>query len=450
MKFWSARKLLIAKALTLDESLTKARTTPKSFYFSNLYPRTSEYNNSEAYRVVRTLMGLQSQGLIKLSDYKISKDYIKFYDNLEVERKDDLLAKWAQSERYGLRPRALHAVEDDEPVDRRDLVLMLIGQKEVRLVDEEGEGPTTLYQDRHPALMYPLYICQHLSFQVSLPAPKKLRKEIDDYINAYKEGRLQETTLYFGYQLQKSVLLDTIKSIHDKQTSRRIVVRIGTAKSVKQLENLKDLDEFTKTFHDRYKQYFDISDLADMNSPHSYYVKPFETLLALALDGYFALQRIKPFHVPIIDQSSRIYPKGYSLTDFSLELKAPFFKVFESTNDATEAAAEEEKTEVPEQRILKFFEKDGTAVYQDAVYQFKPGSKAYAFLRFLESGKNTPWTLAEIADKCNHKIVRKDRKFKTQKDLRDTVAYIQEKLSVSKGEYFPIQKIGNEVKWVVR
>lgn len=95
---------------------------------------------------------------------------------------------------------------------------------------------------------------------------------------------------------------------------------------------------------------------------------------------------------------------------------------------------------------LIFHPDDGIAEYRGAAYQFK--GKSRAFLTFLNNSKNTPFSLDDIKIKCNPLIANERHHFKGDKDTRDIVGYIKEKLKVNKGEFFPITKRNNNWVWI--
>lgn len=107
---------------------------------------------------------------------------------------------------------------------------------------------------------------------------------------------------------------------------------------------------------------------------------------------------------------------------------------------------EQDQTSVLKSYKLIFHPDDGIAEYRGAEYQFK--GKARAFLTFLSNSKNTPFSLDDIKTKCNPLIANESYYFKGDKDTRDTVGYIKEKLKVNKGEFFPITKRNNNWIWI--
>ena len=95
---------------------------------------------------------------------------------------------------------------------------------------------------------------------------------------------------------------------------------------------------------------------------------------------------------------------------------------------------------------LTFYPTDGIAEYKTAIYPFT--GKGRALLIFLNESKNTPFSEDNIKDKCNSLITVERHFFKGDKDIRDTVGYIRERLKVNKGEFFPIHKTDNNWIWL--
>jgi hypothetical protein len=95
---------------------------------------------------------------------------------------------------------------------------------------------------------------------------------------------------------------------------------------------------------------------------------------------------------------------------------------------------------------LRFYPISGDAEYKTAIWQFKPGKKSYELLVFLGENKNTNWNVEDIKKYCNPKIVVASHKFKTEKDINDTIREVRQRLKVNKGEFFPIFK--QEKGWI--
>ncbi len=96
--------------------------------------------------------------------------------------------------------------------------------------------------------------------------------------------------------------------------------------------------------------------------------------------------------------------------------------------------------EQPMTHKLNFFPADGTAQYRGSSYIFASGTKGHELLNFLFNSKNTPLELRYFQERCNEKIRIGRNKFKTDKDILDTVNHIKKRLKVNKSEYFPIFK----------
>lgn len=96
---------------------------------------------------------------------------------------------------------------------------------------------------------------------------------------------------------------------------------------------------------------------------------------------------------------------------------------------------------------LAFYPDDGVVEYKSNSYELSVGSKGYELINFFNSSKNTPLELRFIQDRCNTKIRIEKHKFKTEKDISDTINYIRKVLKVKKGEYFPLYKKGNRFIW---
>lgn len=97
---------------------------------------------------------------------------------------------------------------------------------------------------------------------------------------------------------------------------------------------------------------------------------------------------------------------------------------------------------------LTFYVNDGITEYKTAIYPFT--GKARALLTFLNENKNTPFPIETIKKNCNPNISVEKHKFRTYKDIRDTVDYIKERLRVNKGEFFPICKQDTGWIWLER
>lgn len=95
---------------------------------------------------------------------------------------------------------------------------------------------------------------------------------------------------------------------------------------------------------------------------------------------------------------------------------------------------------------LRFYPISGDAEYKTAIWQFKPGKKSYELLVFLGENKNTNWKTDDIKRYCNSKIAVVKHKFKTEKDINDTIREIRQRLKVNRGEFFPIFK--QEKGWI--
>lgn len=103
----------------------------------------------------------------------------------------------------------------------------------------------------------------------------------------------------------------------------------------------------------------------------------------------------------------------------------------------------------PESFKLKFYPNDGVAVYRGVDYQLT--GKYKAFLTLLNDNKNTPFSVEDIKNGCNGKIIKHAvQYFQKYKDIRDTYAYIKKCLKVNKGEYFPIEMIEGIWNWIDR
>lgn len=106
---------------------------------------------------------------------------------------------------------------------------------------------------------------------------------------------------------------------------------------------------------------------------------------------------------------------------------------------------ENSASSIPISMKLFFYPDDGIAAYRGADYPFTKG-KTNAFLKLLSKNKNTPYGVNDIKSKCNPSISVDRHRFKSEKDIRDTLSYIRSMLKVKKGEYFPIVK--HDTGWV--
>ncbi|MFA6322135.1 MAG: hypothetical protein WCX71_01510 [Candidatus Buchananbacteria bacterium] len=96
---------------------------------------------------------------------------------------------------------------------------------------------------------------------------------------------------------------------------------------------------------------------------------------------------------------------------------------------------------------LSFFPENGLAEFRDIQATFKFGKKTNVLLGYLNSIKNTPVYLKEIQENCNSQIAIEKHKFKSEKDVRDTINGLKEKLKVKEGEFFPIYNKGKRFIW---
>lgn len=92
---------------------------------------------------------------------------------------------------------------------------------------------------------------------------------------------------------------------------------------------------------------------------------------------------------------------------------------------------------------LKFYPDDGTAEYRGVSARLKTGTKGGELLKFFYQNKNSPLELRYIQTGCNDGIRIMKHRFKTEKDVEDTIRTIRRKLKVKKSEYFPLYKTGN-------
>lgn len=92
---------------------------------------------------------------------------------------------------------------------------------------------------------------------------------------------------------------------------------------------------------------------------------------------------------------------------------------------------------------LKFYAISGKGEYCGVSASFKPGTKSGELLKFFTENKNTPLELKYIQTRCNEHIRIARHRFKTEKDVDDTIRRIRQELKVSKSEYFPLYKTGN-------
>lgn len=95
--------------------------------------------------------------------------------------------------------------------------------------------------------------------------------------------------------------------------------------------------------------------------------------------------------------------------------------------------------------ILQYFSAENIVLFK--AIQYKPIGKAKALLIFLNRHKGIPITLEEIKEGCNGSLPDRT-KFKTQKDLSDTLRTIRTNLNVKSREYFPIEKVGDKIIWL--
>lgn len=149
----------------------------------------------------------------------------------------------------------------------------------------------------------------------------------------------------------------------------------------------------------------------------------------------------------------------WEITDNKTQLEWPQMFTFdelgweydeESPNELIGKKIHDEKIEVDKPvsgtAKLLFYAEDGITTFKTAEWTLKRGGKGFALLNFLSKNKNTPFSLEELKEKCNSQISLKNHWFRKEKDLRDTISHIKNKLKVSKSEYFPIFK--NQNLWI--
>jgi len=124
------------------------------------------------------------------------------------------------------------------------------------------------------------------------------------------------------------------------------------------------------------------------------------------------------------------------------------YLVRELEKDNVQTSDRDKHKQVITDTILKFYPNDGIAEYRAVTKTFKSGTKAGALLCYLHIAKNTPLSISDIQENCNERINVETHKFKTEKDIFDTIAYIRKQLKVNKSEYFPIRKKEKSFIWV--
>ncbi len=100
---------------------------------------------------------------------------------------------------------------------------------------------------------------------------------------------------------------------------------------------------------------------------------------------------------------------------------------------------------------IVFWPDSGNLGYREKTTTLREGTKGWALVQLLSSGKLGGVNIREIQNHCNQYIRKEAHWFKSKKDINDTIREIRAKLSVKKGEWFPIhsRKIHGEEQWIL-
>lgn len=396
---WSPRKLLICRYLLLNQPEVSKGISPWNLIFNYAYPDPTILWD-EPSQVLACLIDLQKARYIKLSDIKISREYLNVYHDKQYPE----LAKIASRASYGLPKDTLAKVENGESLDIIELLRVvdfrgksskglgtlwkhLFASQTPKLTEQEFRDDYIKYH-----LAFPVVIAKHVSFSIEVDE-KKLTSNFNSYLVAFKSGQTRDRNSgrRFSFDFKKELVLAALAKIAKKQGLSEVVWQVGYLDPRFKTDATEADDELLALMKSSYPDAYHAWNSGNVKGGQQYPLEFYETLFALEQDGIVLVASIKSDSAAAIDRpiSHKLHEGWQVLTFLTLVIAKPEF-LSDGNSVNNKAATTDAGPKFPHKlpagtrwgQILIAFKDDKNVTIN--AKNFKPVEQDYVQMGFLD------------------------------------------------------------------